>query len=280
MANPLTDEQSALAAKWIRYAVKRVRKVSRATTRPRTAQDEKLHDAAVSATISFARNFDASRGLSPVSLLSRRLSGEIAETFRRRSTDYRWDEPFASLEEIGVDDLAQAAPGGDDGGFEDIIKVLPHDQRAVLVASYRDGLSDRGAQDKLGLTPWKFRRMRDKALAKLRVLMGPASKPDVPPRCMAARPPKPRLTWDDVRSIRRMIRDGVAPKAVASRFGLALSTVSQIRNRKTWKHDPQATKNDAGTPEGRSGQTDPPQKPRVDRAAAALAVPPRLARGR
>jgi hypothetical protein len=48
--------------------------------------------------------------------------------------------------------------------------------------------------------------------------------------------PKARLTAEDVREIRTARADGVTLSALASRFGVHISTIGSIARRTTWRH--------------------------------------------
>ena len=46
------------------------------------------------------------------------------------------------------------------------------------------------------------------------------------------------LCDDDVRSIRRLVAEGYRQKDLASRYGVAISTISMVASRKLWGHVP------------------------------------------
>ena len=53
---------------------------------------------------------------------------------------------------------------------------------------------------------------------------------------IGSRHPLAILTEDDVRDIRRKLASGVRNKEIVKEYGLASSSVTYIRKRKTWKH--------------------------------------------
>lgn len=58
-----------------------------------------------------------------------------------------------------------------------------------------------------------------------------------------ARHNQAKLTDDDVREIRRLRAAGVKLAAIGRRFGIGTSNVSDIANRKTWRHLPDSAPN-------------------------------------
>ncbi len=48
--------------------------------------------------------------------------------------------------------------------------------------------------------------------------------------------PSAKITEGDVREIRRLVSMGVGQTDIAKEFGIAISNVSQISNRKRWRH--------------------------------------------
>lgn len=65
--------------------------------------------------------------------------------------------------------------------------------------------------------------------------IGPRKKPELPPVPKGSASPNSKLTEGDVIEIRRTAKRGNYPK-IAGQYGISVASVSNIVNRKSWKH--------------------------------------------
>jgi hypothetical protein len=179
---PLTDEQSALAAKLFALALSRFKRLSPASD-PTICRDM-VYDGCVDALVRAARRYDPERGYEPTTIVQYSCDREG----RRRYTAGR---PIAGQIYL-TDGLDPPAPNGDDRHEQATAAIAPVlaamrilDDRERWVLAGRFGLNGRepvrliDLARELDITRERVRQIEQAALAKLRAALNPEEDGDV-----------------------------------------------------------------------------------------------------